>query len=363
MKILLNAEPFGFGPSAITEQVRSILKDNPYVKDISYIGGGLTLNKHNEKDYVRIWDYSVMTEQEIIGVCSDFDYVITAMDTQFSKKAKKSKAKVIYIDALSWYWIKEQAPVEWDYYIYQTFIDEPLHLKNTQSSNIFEIAPILKSPGSLASKTSIKPQKNEKSTILVNLGGLENPFLPLSIFQDYAFKMCTAITSHHTESKIIIACSASIANALSQFDARPREYTSMQKLYTDCDFVYATSGLGNVLELSNHAKNCIFLPPANDSQGRQLHILIKAGYIHDYIDWSTIKRTSINWYEPQQLLLNKIHKNIQQLDSAKLAKCITKKINATLIPLLNTSLAQLVPTLNKKANFNSLQSVLNSIIC
>src|SRR3989338_2071515 len=93
IKLLLNAEPFGFGPTA------AIASFFPHLRKrfacIGYMGKGHTLDLQSDLEYDEIIDISQYKEDEIKNKLANYDLFVTAMDFDMANLAKAGGLKVV----------------------------------------------------------------------------------------------------------------------------------------------------------------------------------------------------------------------------------------------------------------------------
>jgi len=100
-RLLLNAEPFGFGPTAAIATFFPTLRDAFDV--VSFAGKGHTLDLQWKLPYDQVHDISVSSDEEIKNIVKQYDVVFTALDFEFAKISKAQGVKTIIYDPLTWY--------------------------------------------------------------------------------------------------------------------------------------------------------------------------------------------------------------------------------------------------------------------
>ena len=146
-KVLFNAEPFGFGPSAAIGEIF------PYVRKqashLCYIGEEHTLDIQSSYPYNRIIDCtgqgSVTDRKEkYLRHLREHELFITACDLEVAGWAKEAGLEVIIYDPLSWYW-KEVCPAitNADLYLVQNFltVHERLQLNRNKLPETIVVPP------------------------------------------------------------------------------------------------------------------------------------------------------------------------------------------------------------------------------
>ncbi len=94
MRLLLNAEPFGFGPTAAIAAVMPYLK--PHCSHIGYAGSSHTL------DLQRNLPYNAFHTIDDIP-WEDYDTFLTALDVDMAVKAHQHNLYTAIYDPLTWY--------------------------------------------------------------------------------------------------------------------------------------------------------------------------------------------------------------------------------------------------------------------
>lgn len=344
-KILLNAESFGFGPSAAIAQIFTYLRD--HINHISYIGTGHTLDLQNKLPYNFIYNYEapdITTQKKKFSeIVKNYDVFITATDFQAAQWAKELGLKIIIYDPLTWYWAKIPSIIkEADLYISQNFLGVAQRLKSTAfPKKSVLIPPIVKIPSS----------KIETDHILVSTGGLFNPFIEQKDLLDFAQVLFHSIDdtlkNHHNH--IDYVSNQTIAKSISTIPIKTMQPSEIQVTLNNAQFAIMTPGLGNIYEAAVMKKYVIWLPPANDSQGQQIQLL-RDNNISDYaIDWHEIldDQKQIDYCKPQTEVLTQISHCIQKLTSDTKAQNKFKE-------LINNYIIDIKRNLNRKPSLTKL---------
>ena len=119
-RVLLNAEPFGFGPTSLIGEIFPYLRNN--IQRLSYIGTGHTLDLQRHLPYDDVYEYADKGISSYSDLADNYDVFITACDFQAAEWAKGLGLKVIIYDPLTWYW-KEVPDIvsQSDLYLSQNF--------------------------------------------------------------------------------------------------------------------------------------------------------------------------------------------------------------------------------------------------
>jgi len=170
IKLLLNAEAFGFGPTA------AIASFFPYLRAkvgyLAFVGKNHTLDLQKTLAYDKVFDISGLSSEEekkeLKKIMQNYDAVLTALDFKVAEIAKQSDLFTGIYDPLTWYWKTIPSIVkEADIYLAQNFIGVIEKLKDEAVSfgKVEIVPPIVE-----------KITRNDSKYILLNLGGLLNPF-------------------------------------------------------------------------------------------------------------------------------------------------------------------------------------------
>lgn len=310
IKVLFNAEPFGFGPSAAIVEIFNVLKSNFPDIFAGYIGSGHDLDLQKDLAYDDI--FSSKEENECITYMKDYDIFITAMDRNMAYLAKKAGLFVIFYDALAWYWTDFSHMEYVDYYIYQSFLKLPNFPKNSPSY-LVEIAPL----GLEVEKN--QNIKDKKDYALINFGGLQNFYWTPDVLSAYVRLVLDAVhpALKRYFSEVVILSNSKIAQEFKEYGVKTVAPDIAKQLMSQAVLTLATPGLGNIYDLANLGVNCLFLPPANDSQGQQLEILTKNGIVNTSLDWGQWG-CKINYFQEQTAVMHCIKEQITYRQSQPL---------------------------------------------
>lgn len=342
MKVLLNAEAFGFGPCAAMVEIFKHIKTLEIVTQIDYVGDSHTLDLHSKLPYNKV--FNVKTEKDFKKIVQNYDIFITALDFEKAMWAIEEEIKTVVYDTLLWYWRKIPPVLNKTFkYITQNFYGVKERLEQTGICNGAIIPPLVQ-------KMNHKTESNvkdliDKDLILINFGGLQNPYWAQSTTLDYISIILELILPLLKHENVKIACSKIYEPYLIKYGAKNYSYDQMQEYLQKSRLVIATPGLGNIYECANYDIPSLFLPPVNDSQGQQLKILINKGQIDNYIDWDFFE-LPLEYNLEQLEVLDYIKNNIKIVKN-KIACSIYKEnlkttINSKIIKSGNTNLKNLI---------------------
>lgn len=309
-RILINAESFGFGPSAAAFEIFNIIKKEYPNIYLGYLGEGHDLDLQRKLPYD---SFIVKTPEDTLDVFEGYDIFITAMDRNRAKQAKNAGLTVIFYDALSWFWSDFSHFEYIDYYLYQAFFNKS-KFPEKSGPQLIEIAPLGLNFSDL---DKYQPKANYT---LINFGGLQNFYWDDSVifaYVDLVLKNSYPLLAQHFK-EIIVIGNSKIATEFSCFSIKTVTPSEAKALTKNASFVLSTPGLGNIYDLANASTSCLFLPPVNDSQGQQLEALKQNGIVLHSLDWSEMG-CPINYHEEQNKVMDNIKRNILSKNTSTLA--------------------------------------------
>ena len=327
-KILLNAEPFGFGPTAAIAEIFPYLRENAH--HLGYIGEKHTLNLQNKLTYDELFDCTTtplltaadhaLRKECYLKHIRQYDVLITASDFEIADLAKAQGLKVIIYDPLAWYWQEIPAAISRaDLYLAQNFlmVEERIRMHKEKFPETIVVPPIV---------SGLHRQHEEQQTndLLVNTGGLMNPLVEPQVLMDYAQVILSCAHKNFSQQydHVHYTGSRALAETLQRFDVKTLQPHQVQTTLEQSKLALMTSGLGNIFEAASMAKKVIWLPPANDSQGQQLRLLQRYNLTDGNIDWHDIfaDEEPIDYFAAQPDVLNRITKRVKRLVSEPAAQ-------------------------------------------
>ena len=318
MNILLNAEPFGFGPSAAIAHLFRELVDYPLVARLSYAGERHTLDLQRSLPYAECVSFS--DKEEFIQKLKGYDLFITAMDFEKAQWAVDVGVPTIVYDALAWYWENLPTVAETcEAYIAQDFYGVRERLESSHIPKYTIVPPAVAIPD-IPSAT--------RNTILINFGGMLNPFWNGLTTKQYVSKIWKGLSAALPRHNIRVVGSADHVDAVLGFSLETLSQPEMGDLLAKTGLLLATPGLGNIYEAAAYALPSIWLPPVNDSQGRQLCLLRENGVADAFIDWEDLG-FKINYKRPQPQVLSDIRYAIANLDPVSVEEVIRTRLVCT----------------------------------
>ncbi|MBI1363159.1 MAG: hypothetical protein GC134_04170 [Proteobacteria bacterium] len=306
-KVLMNAESFGFGPTAAIASFFPYLR--PHVPTLGYIGEGHSLDLQTPLPYNDLHDCTNWSDSAILRVMRQYDVFVTATDFRMAALAKQAGLFTVIYDPLTWFWREMPDAVKaCDMYLAQNFIgvaDALAGYLPHMRAQAHTVAPILQKAVPL----------HKGDTVLINFGGLLNPFWSLADAVSYARSMYRAIKATLPVDVTPVVCaSTAIAKALPEMNAKSYARADMLTLMAQSKLAFMTSGLGNIYDAAQYDLPTVWLPPTNDSQGQQLALLVNAGLTDQHIDWQHIDGSlAVDYHAPQAEVMAHIVRRVHGL--------------------------------------------------
>ncbi|KAM0255023.1 hypothetical protein ACHAQJ_006171 [Trichoderma viride] len=300
--IWVHAEPFGYGPSALALTIlpglRKLVAVSGVPTSLEYIGQGHTteLNTFPPWDKIHECDTSNVGGKEALKDLIRLhrpSLVISIVDEPFAQLISQLEStKLIIIDQLLWSW--PSIPSSWktaakliavDYVgVQERIYKEHLH-------NAVVVPPLLP----FTDKTSVTgPRKGT----LINLGGLQNPFTPLSENIAYArimlhiIKTAVEIRNHPDDFPVQCLVSQDVCAGIKSDWALSTTPAHARALLARSKTAFLTSGRTNIYDAADCGGRVVFLPPTNKTQGLQPRLLEdELGCSITRIDWHDLNVT------------------------------------------------------------------------
>lgn len=326
-RLLLNAEAFGFGPTAAIADCFPFLRK--HFSTIGFVGTGHTLDLQRPLAYDAIYDANQLSEAALNEIFAQYDIFLTALDFAMAEKALGQGLTVCIYDPLTWYWKTIPAVVSAvDLYIAQNFFGVEERLKSAEfaAATWQTVAPIV---GQHSENKSNGEADNgsAKDLVLVNLGGLSNPLWTGNEALSYARQILEAVLPTLAGQKVVVAANSAISAALAHLGAKNLSREQMQVVLQQAKYALMTPGLGNIYDAARFNTPTIWLPPANDSQGQQLALLNQSSLVDGLVDWHQILPISaIDYSADQGAVLKSIAAALEQGQGSKKAKTRLAKL-------------------------------------
>ena len=284
--LLCTAEPFGYGPSSSLAQIVShmaTLANSSSAHTAVYLGSGHTL------DFARaIAAYGGRVEGCAIGEAAgrerfvararEADAALIVTDFEAAAAVREAGIPFAIYDPLAWYWPTIPAICrDADLYLCQEFFGVRARLADAGMRNAIVIPPL----------TPEIESHGERSGILISLGGLGNPYFTAAKCVDYARAVLAALRRaiEGERGPITSLTSKQIAESLPGLDVATLPPDEVHRRIASASVCLLTPGLGQLYEASALGARVVWLPPANDSQGRQLRDVIARGMAPGAVDW------------------------------------------------------------------------------
>lgn len=307
--VICNAEPFGGGPGATLDAMMPYLRDRlqPWGPvALHFVGSGYSLafqrlrNKPEGSRWDELHDIDLYTKPEqgkteLTQLCERLQPVlfVTVMDANAAGIALAAGCRVVVIDLLLWWWPK--IPTLWpevERVVAADFYGLKERIAHEKLANVVTVPPLGPPP-----KTD---DPGKRKNILLNFGGLQNPYIPLKENIAYAqlvynaarraLDLRNATCAGDPAELITLTASTAVARGLV---VEPPDTEAARTVLPDealalmgsSELVCCTSGLGNLYGAAAVARDVFLLPPTSATQGIQC-LLAEQGDIHmDRVDW------------------------------------------------------------------------------
>ena len=309
LRVLVTAQPFGFGPAAALAQIFDYLR--PRVRHLAFAGAGHTCDIHMRLPYDavhRLPDHD--SGEAFRRLCAEHDASLISCDFPAAEAASAAGIPFGIYDPMPWFWsrlpsVSESAAL----YMCQDFFGVHEIVRDAKRETVVTVPPVLPPFPQAAEKRSRQ--------VLVNLGGLRNPFQSQEDCVAYA-RLVMAIVpgAARLYPEVHVATSQSIAEVLRHEvpAARTISPQEAQHLLGCSELAAMTPGLGNIYDAAAFAQRVFWLPPANSSQGQQLDMVRRRGLAPFAADWHDILpgRAPIDYYGGEETAINNITEAIHE---------------------------------------------------
>eukprot|EP00294_Goniomonas_avonlea_P005321 CAMPEP_0114544702 /NCGR_PEP_ID=MMETSP0114-20121206/3014_1 /TAXON_ID=31324 /ORGANISM="Goniomonas sp, Strain m" /LENGTH=811 /DNA_ID=CAMNT_0001729093 /DNA_START=57 /DNA_END=2492 /DNA_ORIENTATION=+ len=302
LRLLVTAEPFGFGPSAAVGHFFRYLR--PRIAHLAYAGLGFTLDIQRQLPYDEVLDLKLAKTDEDSSaqdtwkrVVKNYDAVLVSSDFTFAGLAVEAGVPTAIYDPIAWFWPKlnngnlPAAANCVDVYIAQDFFGVKEAVAGRTKSETIIVPPIVDAPSAdvaLGGDGDIGAREN---AVLINLGGLRNPYLTAAECASFAeiivratrplalehFDSCQVLTSSDMVQHL--AATGACPDASTVLPAEAQQFLGRSRV------AVMTPGLGNIYDAALFSERVFWLPAANDSQGMQLRSLQAEGLAPHSADW------------------------------------------------------------------------------
>lgn len=293
-RLLLNAQPFGFGPPAATAALARELA--PLCGELAYFGGGHTLDLQHRPPYHAVYATTGLSDDERLAwlrrLAPRYDLFVTAMDFEEAVLARRAGLHVAVYDALTWFWPEIPAVAgDATLYIAQDFfgVRERLAANPALRRNSMVVPPIIPLlPPRQVWRTG-RPGDERGRHVLLNLGGLQNPYWEPSDAAAYARLMLDAVRAAQPAGRsVVVTTSRGVTEALGDPDVRTADRDTVLDLMSGAAYACMTPGLGNIYDAAATGVPTLWLPSANETHHLQARLLSEHGFCDARVDWPDV---------------------------------------------------------------------------
>ncbi|KAK2589913.1 hypothetical protein QQS21_012404 [Conoideocrella luteorostrata] len=294
--IWVHSEAFGYGPSAIAftilPKLRYLRASSGAGLSLEYIGHGhtLELNTSPPWDNVHVCNISDTNGKKLLRHLIDVhrpSIIISVVDEPFAAYVSTLKSvKLIVMDPILWYW--PSIPDAWraaTKLIALDYVGVRKRVHEDHLQNAVVVPPLVPTRSGSA---FIGPKKGT----LVNLGGLQNPFVSFADNVAYArlvvsaIKTAIATRSRPEDHPLQCLVTQELSTNLDMECVTSTTPDHVRTLLAQCETAFLTSGLANMCDAADCGGRVIFLPPTNQTQGMQPKLLEEElGCSIARIDW------------------------------------------------------------------------------
>ncbi|MFD9486231.1 hypothetical protein ACFWBX_20055 [Streptomyces sp. NPDC059991] len=283
-RLLLNAQAFGFGPAAAAAVLAEELALLGCVPD--YVGEGHTLDLQRTPPYRAIHDWTDLSEGERLARlrrrAPHYDLFVTAMDFPAATLARRAGLDVAVYDALTWFWPEIPAVAhDTALYLAQDFfgVRERLAADPALRSRALVVPPLI------PPRRTWRPGRH----VLVNLGGLHNPYWQTSDAVAYARLMLEAVRAAQPVARPVVAtASRRVAAELADPAVGTYDHADVLDLMGSAAYACMTPGLGHIYDAAATGVPTLWLPSVNETHPAQARQLAAHGYCDAHLDWADL---------------------------------------------------------------------------
>ncbi|MFF1481229.1 hypothetical protein ACFVYD_27380 [Streptomyces sp. NPDC058301] len=283
-RLLLNAQPFGFGPAAATAILAEELARLGCVLD--YAGEGHTLDLQRTPPYHAIHDWTDVPEAERLAqlrrCAAEYDLFVTAMDFTAADLARRAGLDVAVYDALTWFWPEIPAMArDTVLYLAQDFfgVRERIQADPALRSRALVVPPLI------PPRRTWRPGRH----VLVNLGGLHNPYWTTADAVAYARLMLDAVRAAQPVARPLVAtASRRVAAGLADPAVDTYDHDAVLDLMGSAAYACMTPGLGHIYDAAATGVPTLWLPSVNESHPAQARRLAAHGCCDAHLDWADL---------------------------------------------------------------------------
>ncbi|MBI4641748.1 MAG: hypothetical protein HY731_13715 [Candidatus Tectomicrobia bacterium] len=283
--IAFTAQPFGFGPVSKILTIADQLGD---VRKI-FFGTGVAYDLAKLHAFDEVHELNLSDETAIRGLLQHCDLCLNAMWFPLGSLVKSVGCPYYLVDSLLYFWPSKPAGVEdADRYFCQNFftpIEEKV--KDYGLTNATIIGPIIDESIRCAEK---------KDQVVVNFGGLENPYVEIGKNSNYPFamlKILLPLLQQRFRHILVTGRERVMALCRQTFTAYPSvsfsmlNHREMAKELAQSKVLLTAPGIQSFFDAANNVP-VFMLPPQNNSNARNLDLLITQGVIRHYLRWNDL---------------------------------------------------------------------------
>jgi hypothetical protein len=260
-----------------------------------FFGSGVAYDLAKLHTFDEMYKLDSHDREKIVKILRTADIFVNVMDFPMGRLVKEARCVYFLIDSLLWFWSSLPEGVQYaDIYFCQNFfcpVESKIQAYKLKNAKV--IGPII--------NNNFKhfPKKDQ---VIINFGGLENPYIEIGSNSNYPFIMLTIlfpILQTHFSSILVTGRERVMEMCRSRFSEtkslRFRNLSQREMLEELCQSVALLTAPGIQTFYDASDKVPIFcLPPQNDSNIRNLDILVEHKVIKHYLTWRDLYEFPVN---------------------------------------------------------------------
>lgn len=310
-KIVMTSAPYCYGP---TSKLLCIAEALPDEHRLIFVGSepGLSLARNFRfSDVIEAENHNNWGNQ-YRKILKEADLLVSFLEYRSLSLAEEYGVQSIFFDTL--YWLRTSVPPfveKTEVYIAQKFFRPPLITTNFQC-NLIEVGPVI--PEYIEATLDMSCQ-NDRSSILVNFGGLRSPIMELGADISYVTWIIKILAASNIPEQQMILCLPkylnrsyrSINGALPAAKILFLDAQEFRERLITASLLITPPGLEVILEAMYIGIPIVFLPPHNGTQVIQSAIYKKLGIQEFYLQTESERNL-----EESSLPLHELTKAVQK---------------------------------------------------
>ena len=311
LKILMAADPFGFGPTgSLMNSRRNLVTLDAQFR---FVGHSHVENIVDKKLFERCTflesfdNYEQIVKDEVQWA----DLIWSSTEFRILKIVSELKKYAIVYDPLFWFWptlpVKNMENLT---YLCQNFpgVSERINALPSNLKRFFLLVPPM---DPFTDKTIFLSDPNN-NYLLVNLCGFFNPIKTLDGYAELILETISNVIDKTNWERVLIVGNPKILDSIKirhkKFTYCSLEYSQMMLEMKSAGLILSCPGLNSTMEAISLGTPICFLPPQNFSQARQLNQFALSALVNVNLDWSNITGIDFDFNQPdEEMAISQIH--------------------------------------------------------